>query len=446
MASLIDKLRTVTPNQWNPARAYLLRDAQAESEIGLANTMANESIDVKTMSVEGVISTDSRSLDRDILESAGVDLSHFSATPTFFLNHNLDLPLGKAMDPSGKLTVRLEGSQLVTRSYFAQSSMVAGQYFALVAEGVLRGLSIRARPDWSAAVEVYDTDKLPPTFMGMRFPKSLMLEYSHVTLPDNRECVTRALSKQFDGKPLCEEIVRALKPFELVAPPWANGWTPETKDMSTPAATTTPAVTPATTPAPDVARDGGTKNPSPDATPREKVTNPTREGAEDKKAEDNGEEIEMLPGAKALSEVHAAFQAHQQSARAVGDLAKSWMGKMENESVRDILESIHGEMTKHSDEMGEYVQMCRDAIEKEYPDLKMEFEDEPDETKPEAEKENADAERVAKSVFWARFAKRSAAVRDAQLDELKELEPVFARILREQQANKKLRARVHGTV
>lgn len=198
---------------WKPGRVFLLRDAVGTA-VGKAYTPDTPlSIDLNNASVGSVISTDDRSQDGDVLLTAGIDLAGFEKNPVVLFNHDPDKPIARGEQ------LTKESNRLSGHTFFAQSNPFAMQVFALYAERVLRGWSIRAMPDWDRAEIMPGAAGRMPSYI---FPVSRLIEYSAVTLPDNLECVTRALTKKWDGRPLDLEIVRALQPYAMVSPPWVS--------------------------------------------------------------------------------------------------------------------------------------------------------------------------------------------------------------------------------
>lgn len=205
----------VAARAWQPGRVFLLRDASGAA-VGKAHTSdALLSIDPATCSIDGVISTDDRSMDGDVLLTEGIDVGPYLKNPVVLFNHDPERPVGRAEQ------VRKEPERLCSRTFFAQSSPFAMQVFALYAERVLRGWSIRAMPDWEQAQIVPGAaGRMGGELPSYVFPVSRLIEYSCVTLPDNIKCVTRALHRKWDGRPLDRTIARALAPYAECRPPW----------------------------------------------------------------------------------------------------------------------------------------------------------------------------------------------------------------------------------
>jgi len=407
---------------WTPTRAYLIADAAADSELGLVCRAPTRSVDVKTMSVEGVISASTRSADGDILESSGVDMSAFRNTPTFDFMHDMTKPLGVAEDSDGQFTMRVEGDLIVARSFFAQSSPLAVQTFALVSEGILRGFSIRARPDWNVAEAQYDPPEKPGAsqrLIGFRFPKARLINYAVVPIPDHKDCVARALSRRFDGKFLHDDIVRALKPWAAVNVPWSNGWTPDATPQVTPpettrmSATNTPVATPPAVVSPNPTAPAATVVRSEEAPPPR-----SDKGASDDEAR---EEIpEMTPGAKAGLEVHRALSVCREMIEATGKTHD-----------HPELKELHRAMSETIDKMrGDH----QDALSKHFPDVEFDFEahegDTSDEDKPKEEAERALGKLIGevRRKFWRKFAERSFSATKKIFAEVKDALPELERL------------------
>lgn len=208
---------------WN--YAYPVKD----QVLALATPSANLiGVNQAAMCVTSVISTVDRDRGGDIVIPEGCDLSNYRLNPTVLFGHGeLIFPIGRAMDPQGELTVKIEpGRRILATTFFSQRLKKAEQVFALIDEGMLPGLSIGFNP----LEEPEPLDAVPGNpALGYRFNKWELLEYSHVVVPMNAKCnvIRSHLSKgMIAGSPIDEDLRRVLEPLAAPAKTWANGWCP----------------------------------------------------------------------------------------------------------------------------------------------------------------------------------------------------------------------------
>lgn len=175
-------------------------------------------VDRREMSVECVLTTPARDRQGDIVEPRGCDAREHRLNPVVMFHHGRDhhLPIGKAEGPEG-YTVRLDGDRLIGKTYFSQSDRFASDVFGLVAENILRGVSIGFDPAEDGprqkSVEILgDSPNLDRP--AMRFKAWKLLEYSHTPIGVNREAVTGVVRKALDGSRPCHPLlVKSLTPF-----------------------------------------------------------------------------------------------------------------------------------------------------------------------------------------------------------------------------------------
>lgn len=176
-------------------------------------------VDRGEMSVECVLTTRTRDRQGDIVEPRGCDDSDHRAVPVVLYHHGKDhhLPIGKAEDPAGNYTVRLVGDRLLGKTYFSQSDRFAADVFGLVAENILRGVSVGFDPvddgPRQKSVEVLgDSPVLDRP--AMRFKAWKLLEYSHTPIGVNPDAVTGIVRKALDGSRPCHPmLLKHLTPF-----------------------------------------------------------------------------------------------------------------------------------------------------------------------------------------------------------------------------------------
>ena len=217
---------------------YALRSETAEVDVS--------AIDRKKMSVPCTITTQDEDRRKDVLVTAGIDLTYHKKSPVVMLNHggyfsSVDVPIAKAETPDGEYTVELGAGKARAVSYFSQSLLVAEQMFNLVEEGILRGISVGVRilkaeyrrdhPD--------DYEGWPGVLIG----KSEMFEYSHCSIPANPHALADKISKGYlAGKQIDERLLMSLTPH---LPPLkqmaVSGWVDPSKPVPTQVAVPTDA-------------------------------------------------------------------------------------------------------------------------------------------------------------------------------------------------------------
>lgn len=116
-------------------------------------TVGEKTVDRGSMSVTCVLTTPDRDRQGDIVEPLGCDTSDHESNPIVMFHHGRDhkLPIGKAEDKNGNYTVKLVHGpdnvpRLVGTTFFSQSSPFASDVFGLVAEDILRGVSVGFDP------------------------------------------------------------------------------------------------------------------------------------------------------------------------------------------------------------------------------------------------------------------------------------------------------------
>lgn len=188
-------------------------------------------VDPQRMTATGVISTIDRDRVGDEVVPEGCDLTRYALNPVVFFGHQqFPLPIGKAMDPSGRLTVVVEpGKRVLATTWFSQSNPEAVQIFALIAEKMLPGISIGFNP----LEEPEKLGEVPGNlYAGFRFNKWELLEYSHVGLPCNpyATLLRGVLSKgMIGGERLRPLVSKALAPLAEPRKAWSPGFTTKGK-------------------------------------------------------------------------------------------------------------------------------------------------------------------------------------------------------------------------
>jgi phage head maturation protease len=138
-------------------------------------------------------------LDRDLelVDPAGIDLSHFRDNPVVLANHDQDKPVGKA------LWIKPDGNGLVMKTKYPRrpddlhesTPFKPDEIFALVScePSILNGASIGFMP-----LEIRDpTPEEREKFPGVQrvIAKCLLMEVSLVAVPCNQEALLQAVTK-----------------------------------------------------------------------------------------------------------------------------------------------------------------------------------------------------------------------------------------------------------
>jgi len=173
-------------------------------------------LDEQQMTATCVFSTSATDRVGDIVEPAGINTFNHQANPVIFLEHGLfyQFPIGKSEDAEGNYTVQLAEDYGQQTTYFSQSDKVAEQCFQLIAEGVLKGNSLR--------YEKGKAKRLPNG--GLHVIACDLVEISWTPLPCNQECVTTLLQTgQLGGKALHSSLKSLLAPYAIPKRTWING-------------------------------------------------------------------------------------------------------------------------------------------------------------------------------------------------------------------------------
>lgn len=172
---------------------YVLRDAAPRP-------------DAVRMSCRVTISTSTPDRSGDTVVQRGWLLDEHQRNPVVLLAHQRNIPIGSAEDPLGGYTVKVfSDARTEAETFFDQHSEVGEQSFRLVETKVLRGASVGFLPV-AGMVEKSAQG-------GTIYKAAKLVEYSHLAVPDNPECLVEAVYKGFGGKPLCTPLLDLLKPL-----------------------------------------------------------------------------------------------------------------------------------------------------------------------------------------------------------------------------------------
>lgn len=329
---------------------YTLRTKFAETD--------TPAIDRGKMAVPCTITTQDEDRQRDIVVTAGIDLSKHKTNPVVLYNHGyggVKFPVGKAEDSEGAYQlVRSEG-KVRSVTYFSQKNLESEQIFQLVEEGILRGVSI----GFQIKTAEYRRDKSPEEYdgwPGLLISKCELFEYSHVSIPANPEALADRIGKgMLAGRPISETILKSLTPYlpdraVQVTGGFEPRTIPEGKSMTTPAiAEPTPNPTPTPAPVPTPAPAPVAQGPAP-------VPAPSRKSDDDYVPVNVEPEVEVPPGAKAIM---GCFDRFYETAEYLVGVA----AKQENERVRSVLDDLADLCERQTDELESF-------FLGEYPDLK----------------------------------------------------------------------------
>lgn len=211
----------------SPYGVVAVKGASGTAELLSPVVTEKPTVSTRDMSATCVLTTPAPDRQGDIVVPSGADFSEHRINPVVLFHHgkgqNGHLPIGKAEDRSGNYTVRLLKGQdgrdrLVGTTYFSQSNRFANDVFGLVAEDILRGVSVGFDPRDDGprnqkAVEVLGDS---PTLdrPALKFNRWTLLEYSHTPIGVNREALTVAVNKSLDGSRVMHpSLLKYLRPY-----------------------------------------------------------------------------------------------------------------------------------------------------------------------------------------------------------------------------------------
>lgn len=183
--------------------AYKLADG------GLAmDVMSNPTFDESTMSATAVISTPTIDRVGDLLIPQGCRLDNYRKNPVVLWNHGFEdgKPIGKSVDPSGNLSVRIPGDMVEATCYFSPSLREASQIFELIVEGIVKATSVRETP-------IVSSYKRDPEFGDILIVEEWELEeWSWVPVGCNPDAVAKALHiGKLAGSPISATVLKSLQ-------------------------------------------------------------------------------------------------------------------------------------------------------------------------------------------------------------------------------------------
>lgn len=196
--------------------------------LGLMLRDAHPTINAGKMSCRVRISRETPDRSRDIVRAKGAVLDNHQKNPVVCVAHNRNVICGLAEDRLGAYTVKAapDGLGWDAETFFSQNTDVGEQTFRLVESKVFRGASIGFLPVAGKVTKSH--------FGGADYQQWELIEYSHLPIPDNPDCLVLAVEKGFGGKPLVPELMDILRPLVPERPVVVQGgWVSEVHKAGT---------------------------------------------------------------------------------------------------------------------------------------------------------------------------------------------------------------------
>lgn len=321
-------------------------------------------VDTKKLLVPCTITTQDEDRERDIVVTAGIDTTYHRMNPVVLLDHGWTSKVypavARADDDAGNYQVTLDAGKGRSVSRFSEKVADSYQTFALVAEGLLKGVSIGFRVLKAEYRKDHPDDYRG--WPGLLIAQSELVEYSHCAIGVNPFALADKIGKGYlGGEKLTDSLWKSLAPLlpslrEQVpggfeSPGSQSGVHPATVEKSmAESQTQTVAPTPEQQDKPEpkpVEKSEKSEKPIENTPPRKKAdgmnettgsdggqTVPQEEKPQEK-PEDKGDDPTdgWLPGAKALAGCHGLLMA-------VGDFVEGAYGEQENERVTASLDEV----------------------------------------------------------------------------------------------------------
>lgn len=304
---------------------------------GLAiDVVTNPTFDTQAMSATAVISTPTIDRVGDLLIPQGCRLDNYRKNPAVLWNHGFEIsaPIGKSVDPSGNLSIRIGDQAVEATSYFSQTLREAAQIFELIVEGIVKATSVRETP-------IVSSYKRDPNFGEILLVEEWELEeWSWVPVGCNPDAVAKALDRgKLAGSQIAESVLKSL---QAIAPPrrmLGKGLSLKATEMAcTPdqlkAMDDSQLETMKADASPEdqqmIACEQKRRKADP-VDPEENPANPDEQVPEDEMSED----MATPYGAQLLTAIHAAL------ADAVGNI-EAGLGPLENPEVKQALTDLVG--------------------------------------------------------------------------------------------------------
>lgn len=145
-------------------------------------------LEVKENEIIGIASTETPDRDGEVIMQNGWDTTNFNENPVLLASHDYySFPIGKVIELS------IEGTKLLFKAMFSESSPRAREAYQLVKEGILSAFSVGFIPrEWDAT--------------NNKITKAELLEISLVSVPANPEAVVLAKSLGEKGNSLAKRF------------------------------------------------------------------------------------------------------------------------------------------------------------------------------------------------------------------------------------------------
>lgn len=202
-----------------PGLVYKLQDSSLALDV-----IGDSSIDTKAMSVQAVISTPRIDREGDSLNPRGCVLDEYKTNPVVLWEHGFDpvvgkKPIARSDTPDGQLTVKILDSHVEAAAFFSPNEKVSSQFFALIADKIIRATSVRAdAPPESREVRRSDDDQ-PYIWIDLWN----LLEWSFGAIGVNPDTLAKVLHiGRLDGQPIEASLIKTLSPL-CKTPVWSPG-------------------------------------------------------------------------------------------------------------------------------------------------------------------------------------------------------------------------------
>lgn len=165
-------------------------------------------IDTKQRTVPFVISTETPDRYGDIIVAAGWNLVQFRKNPIVLFSHNSRVPpIGKAI----KIAKGPSDLTAIAKFMDEDTNPFAASIFKMIEEGWLKAVSVGFRP--LKYERLFDEDE---RFIGFKFLKQELLEFSVVPIPANPECLIQARDMGMDTQPFEDWATNILNNWSTV--------------------------------------------------------------------------------------------------------------------------------------------------------------------------------------------------------------------------------------
>lgn len=177
-------------------------------------------VDTKKLFVPCTITTQDADREKDVVVTAGIDLADHQNSPVVLLDHGFTFGTGKypsvaqALDEAGNYSVTREPTRLRSISRFSEKIKDSSDTFALVAEGLLNGVSIGFTIDPNGAKARDDHEDGYRGWPGLLIAHCKLLEYSHCPIGINQYALADKIGKgTLNGEKLGEYAWKAMSAY-----------------------------------------------------------------------------------------------------------------------------------------------------------------------------------------------------------------------------------------